>query len=993
MEPERWHRIENLYHSALKVAADERIVFLEHECKDDEELRREVESLLSYEDSAAEFIESPAFTVAAKLVADDIEKVAVPAAGVVVSQRFRIIEKLGGGGMGVVYKAEDTKLRRVVALKFLPAELSRDPQALERFQREAYAASALNHPNICTVHDVDEYQGQPFIAMELLEGQTLESVIGGKPLPSSKLLYLAIQICDGLAAAHTKGIIHRDIKPSNIFVTAQGQCKVLDFGLAKLQESETADEVQITTPSPRSDEKCRSDLNLTRTGMAIGTAGFMSPEQIRGEKLDARTDMFSFGLVLYEMATGRHAFAGDTGPALHSAILEQNHTPARELNPRVPVRLERVIGKALEKDRDRRYQTVAEMRSDLEVMNHDYVRKSPLRRWILVSGALAVVLLAGAISWLAKNQATSSQAPPEVKLTQLTANSPENKITESAISPNGKLLVYVDEQGMHLKTIATDDVRSVPLPETPTKVNWEVMRTAWFPDSERFLVNSHPATQMGSEWSSAGTSVWVFSARGDAPRHLRDNALSWSVSPDGRSIAFTTSRGIRGDRELWFMAPDGGQARKLYDVGQGATTGDFYFFPDGERVSSVTNNGSGDGMMIRHLGSGLPTTIFQPAELEKMGDGVWLSNGRYLYSDQCGEAVERPDAPCNFWIERRNLDTGKLIESPRRLTNWVGADLGGPSATADGKRIAFSRTSNRVVGLMADLEAKGTHLANSRRITFEESGEYLVRDWSPDNKTLIMVRDRAEHWRAYKQSVVTNEAQPVMPAAEEGGLEEAILSPDQKWIIVQVSPAGGYPDSLTAARVMRVPITGGRPELIFSIRSGSFISCPRTLSKSCVVAEESSDRKSLNVTAFDPIAGKGAELKRFDLHPDANAWKDSDHVYSCRISPDGTLIAIARRRKGPIEIHSLRGQYTRVIPLNASDRLLGVGWAADAKGLFVSKQLFNGSELVYLGLEGKSHSLWRSHGWLCYGIPSPNGRHIATCESEQSTNIWMMENF
>ena len=992
MKPERWHRIEHLYHSALRVPSDERAVFLKRECKDDEELCREVASLLSYEDSAAEFIESPAFTVAAKLVVPDLERASIPTAGMVVAQRFRIIERLGGGGMGVVYKAEDTKLRRRVALKFLPPEMSRDPQALERFQREAYAASALNHANICTVHDVDESEGQPFIAMELLEGQTLEALIVGKPLATSELLHLAMQICDGLQAAHSRGIVHRDIKPSNVFVTGRGECKILDFGLAKLQDS-SAEELHITTPSLRNDEERLSNLSLTRTGMAIGTAGYMSPEQIRGEKLDARTDVFSFGLVLYEMAAGRRAFAGDTGPALHAAILEQNPTPARELNPRVPVKLERVIGKALEKDRDRRYQTVAELRAELEVINNDHARKSPRRRWILGGGAFAAVLLAVAIPWLAKYQGTSSQAPPEVKLTQLTANSFENKITESAISPNGKLLAYIDEQGMHLKTIGTDDVRSVPLPETPTKVNWEVMRTAWFPDSERFLVNSHPATQMGSEWSSAGTSVWVFSALGGAPRHLRDNALSWSVSPDGRSIAFTTNTGTRGDREVWFMAPDGGQARKLYEVDQGDTIDNFYFFPDGKRVAYVPSNDSGDSLVTRQIGSGSPTTIFQPAELEKMGNGVWLSGGRYLYSDQCEEAVEQPDAPCNFWIERRDLDTGQLIEPPRRLTNWVGADLGGPSITADGKRITFSRTSNRVVGYTADLEAKGTRLANLRRVTFEESGEDIVRDWTADNKTLIVVRDRAEHWRAYKQSVVTNQAQPVMPAPEEGGLEEAILSPDQKWIIVQVSQPGGYPDSRKIVNVMRVPITGGRPEPIFSVRNGSFVSCPRTPSKPCVVAEESSDRKSMIITAFDPIAGKGGELGRFDLNPDANAWKDSDHVYSCRISPDGTHIAIARRRKGPIEIHSVAGHYTRLISLNASDRLLGVGWAADSKGLFVSKQLFNGSELVYLGLEGKSHSLRRSHGWLCYGIPSPDGRHIATCESEQSTNIWMMENF
>src|ERR1700674_2774582 len=258
--------------------------------------------------------------------------------------------------MGVVYKAEDTRLHRTVALKFLPKRLERDPVSLERFEREAHAASALNHPNICTVYDIAEHEGQPFIAMELLEGQTLDCRIGGRPLPTEDWLTFGIQITEGLHAAHQKGIIHRDIKPANIFVTSLGQAKILDFGLAKLAPTATVIGVgsegdyrndggpetsggmeQLSTPDPL----------LSRTGVAMGTAGYMSPEQARGEKLDARTDVFSFGLVLYEMATGQRAFKGDTGPVLHEAILNQPPTPARQLNPSLPARLQKIIHKAL----------------------------------------------------------------------------------------------------------------------------------------------------------------------------------------------------------------------------------------------------------------------------------------------------------------------------------------------------------------------------------------------------------------------------------------------------------------------------------------------------------------------------------------------------------------------------------------------------------------------------------------------------------------------
>jgi eukaryotic-like serine/threonine-protein kinase len=396
VERDRWLRLQDLYHRSLELDESSRAQFLERSCGGDELLLQEGKSLLAHEKEAEHFLESSALEVASKLFVNPASacESETSLVGATVSH-YHILEKIGGGGMGVVYKAEDTRLRRFVALKFLPDNLARDPQWLSRFQREAQAASALNHPNICTIYDVGEHQGSAFIAMEFLDGHTAKYLVGAPAVTTEQIIDLGIQIADALAAAHANGIIHRDVKPANIFVTKQGHVKLLDFGVAKLSREFAAHDHAYAKPnsSPGGED-------LTNPAVAVGTVAYMSPEQVRGEELDARTDIFSFGVVLYEIATGIHPFKANTLDAISAAILHEIPKSPSIVNPALSSKLAEIITKAIQKDRDSRYQRAADLAADLKRLKRD-VESSQSRAWARqkrIFWTIAVALMVVAVA-------------------------------------------------------------------------------------------------------------------------------------------------------------------------------------------------------------------------------------------------------------------------------------------------------------------------------------------------------------------------------------------------------------------------------------------------------------------------------------------------------------------------------------------------------------------------------------------------------------------
>ncbi len=908
---------------------------------------------------------------------------------------YRVLEVLGGGGMGVVYKAEDLKLGRRVALKFLPEEIASDVAARQRFESEARSASALNHPNICTIYGVEEFEGQPFLAMELLQGQTLRDLIGTAPqqkppLTLSNLLDLSVQIIAGLEAAHKQGIIHRDIKPANIFVTAEGQAKILDFGLAKLALSESTpenspitdrrDEHNSYLPAHEAESLTASSPFLSRTGVAMGTAGYMSPEQVRGEKLDARTDLFSFGLVLYEMATGKRAFSGSTGPELQEAILTQMPSPARKVNPELPEQLCKIVDHALEKIREARYQSASEMRADLESLKEATEPRHRIRWQTMAAVSIVVLFLATVAFWFVKRRLQSASAMPPVKIRQLTSNSSENSVGVGAISPDGKYLAFIDRVGIHIKLIETGETRIFPQP-VQLNTDQESLNdiVSWFPDGTRLLANSHPRGADASEWTSQGSGIWIVSLSGGPPQRIIDEAVAYSISPDGSLISFGKNRNRIGDREIWVMRPDGEQTRKVFDVDENHSIGGLTWSPDGQRVIYVQAEGSPNNFVFvsGDLNGGPLTTILPPFDTKLNSGVIWLPDGRLIYNlGEWGSMYT-----CNLWQARMDPRMTKFIEKPQRITSLAGICANPVNATSDSKRLAYSQWRPNTNVYVAELQARGTRLSTPTRLTMEQSWNEPFA-WTADSKSVIFYSNRRTDVSVlFKQRLDQDFAEPLVTGkAGEDPDSTGCLSPDGAWVIYVLS------SEKAAGKLMRVPVMGGSPQLVLTASTDGGPRCARYPATLCAIAERSADRKQLVFSALDPVNGRGRKLAEWKTDVMADFYWD--------LSSDGTRIAVLKKREGRFQILSLNGRAPQDITVKGWKILSSVNWTADGKGLLVSSFEARGAVLLNVDLHGNASPLWEQPGGIdTWGVPSPDGRHIAMRAWNVESNLWLMENF